>query len=120
MARFAQAHQAEQLPLQKTWTRRVTPQPEFRRRKPRRDLPRLRTLNAFYAYHFIFLPDILLGRLTRPGPLGFFHSYGRYRDFSRLLVLSDSLDVVVRTEHPRKALEAVFGKPFSNKVAWPP
>jgi hypothetical protein len=34
MARFAQAHQAEQLPLQKTWTQRVTPQPEFRRRKP--------------------------------------------------------------------------------------
>ena len=31
--------------------------------------------------------DILLGRITRPGPSGFFHSYGRYRDFSRVLRL---------------------------------
>ncbi|MDB4899281.1 MAG: hypothetical protein JWN53_1089 [Gemmatimonadetes bacterium] len=83
------------------------------------DLPPLRTLNAFYAYHFIVLPDILLGRLSRPGPSGFFHSYGRYRDFSRLLVLSDSLDVVVRTATPHESLAAVFGKPYSNKVMWP-
>jgi hypothetical protein len=33
MARSERIHQAEQLPLQKTWTRRVTPQPEHRRRK---------------------------------------------------------------------------------------
>jgi hypothetical protein len=84
------------------------------------DLPRLRTLNAFYAYQYLFLPDILLGKLTRPGPSGFFHSYARYRDFSRLLVLGDSLDAVVRTEYPRQSLEAVFGKPFSNKPPWPP
>ena len=83
------------------------------------DLPRLRTLNAFYAYHFLLLPDIWLGRITRPGPLGFFHSYDRYRDFSRLLVLSDSLDVVVRTIDARESLEAVFGKPYSKKIAWP-
>jgi hypothetical protein len=73
-----------------------------------------------YAYHYIFLSDILLGKLTRPGPSGFFHSYGRYRDFSRLLVLGDSLDAVVRTESPRQSLEAVFGKPYSNKTPWPP
>ncbi|MDB4878680.1 MAG: hypothetical protein JWL60_126 [Gemmatimonadetes bacterium] len=84
------------------------------------DLPRFRTLNAFYAYHFLGLPDILLGRLTRPGPSGFFHSYRRYRDFSRLLVLGDSLDVIVRTDDPRATLEAVFGKPYSRKVPWPP
>lgn len=83
------------------------------------DLPRFRTLNAFYAYHFVFLPDILLGKLTRPGPSGFFHSYGRYRDFSRLLVLADSLDVIIRTDHPRQTLELVFGKPYSNKIEWP-
>ena len=83
------------------------------------DLPGFRTLNAFYAYHFLGLPDILLGRLTRPGPSGFFHSYGRYRDFSRLLVLGDSLDVVVRTNDPDETLEAVFGKPYSRKVPWP-
>lgn len=83
------------------------------------DLPRFRTLNAFYAYHILGLPDILLGRLTRPGPLGFFHSYGRYRDFSRMMRLSDSIDVVVRTEDPTEALKAVFGEPYSRKVAWP-
>ena len=83
------------------------------------DLPRFRTLNAFYVYHFIGLPDILLGKLTRPGPSGFFHSYGRYRDFSRILKLGDSLDVVVRAEDPRAALGAVFGTPYSNKVQWP-
>jgi hypothetical protein len=83
------------------------------------DLPRLRTLNAFYAYHFLFLPDILLGRLSRPGPLGFFHSYGRYRDFSRMLVSGDSLSAVVRTEDPREALATVFGKPYSRKTPWP-
>jgi hypothetical protein len=83
------------------------------------DLPRLRTLNAFYALHFLGLPDILLGKITRPGPSGFFHSYDRYRDFSRVLALGDSLDVVVRTADPREALAAVFGKPYSNKMPWP-
>ena len=84
------------------------------------DLPRFRTLNAFYAYHIIGLPDILLGRLTRPGPSGFFHSYARYRDYSRSIRLGDSLDVVIRTADPREALGAVFGQPYSNKVQWPP
>ena len=83
------------------------------------DLPRFRTLNAFYAYHILGLPDILLGRLTRPGPLGFFHSYGRYRDFSRMMRISDSLDVVVETEDPSEALKAVFGVPYSRKIPWP-
>jgi hypothetical protein len=84
------------------------------------DLPRFRTLNAFYAFHFIGLPDILLGKLTRPGPSGFFHSYARYRDFSRTMRLGDSLDVVIRTADPREALGAVFGRPYSNKRQWPP
>jgi hypothetical protein len=83
------------------------------------DLPRFRTLNAFYFYSFIGLPDILLGRLTRPGPLGFFHSYGRYRDFSRVMRLGDSLDVVVRADDARASLAAVFGTPYSNKTPWP-
>ena len=83
------------------------------------DLPPFQTLNAFYAFHYIGIADILLGRLTRPGPSGFFHSYRRYRDFSRLIVLGDSLDVVVLTAQPREQLEAVFGKPFSRKPAWP-
>jgi hypothetical protein len=83
------------------------------------DLPPLRKLNDFYAYHFLFLPDILLGRLTRAGPSGFFHSYARYRDFSRVFALGDSLDVVVRTDDAREVLAAVFGKPYSSKPQWP-
>jgi hypothetical protein len=83
------------------------------------DLPRLGTLNLFFALHYIGLPDILLGKLSRPGPSGFFHSYRRYRDFSRLLVLRDSIDVVVRTADARDALAAVFGKPYSQKDQWP-
>jgi hypothetical protein len=83
------------------------------------DLPRGQKLNDFYALAFIGLPDILLGKLTRPGPSGFFHSYGRYRDFSRVMRLSDSLDVVVRAEDPSESLDAVFGKPYSRKRLWP-
>jgi hypothetical protein len=83
------------------------------------DLPRFQTLNAFYAFHQFGVLDILLGRVTRPGPSGFFHSYGRYRDFSRVLRLADSLDVVVRTDAPSEALSAVFGKPYSEKPPWP-
>jgi hypothetical protein len=83
------------------------------------DLPRGQKLNDFYALAFIGLPDILLGKLTRPGPSGFFHSYDRYRDFSRTMRLGDSLDVVVRSEDPRESLAAVFGKPYSRKRQWP-
>lgn len=83
------------------------------------DLPRFQTLNAFYAFHQLGVLDILLGRVTRPGPSGFFHSYGRYRDFSRVLRLSDSLDLVVRSEKPSEALSAVFGLPYSDKPPWP-
>lgn len=83
------------------------------------DLPRFRTLNAFYAFHIVGLPDILLGRLTRPGPSGFFHSYARYRDYSRTVLLGSSLDVIVRTAHPQETMAAVFGRNYSKKQAWP-
>jgi hypothetical protein len=63
--------------------------------------------------------DILLGRVTRPGPSGVFHAYARYRDFSRVLRLTDALDVVVRSDEPQEALSAVFGKPYSRKPPWP-
>jgi len=78
-----------------------------------------KTLNAFYAFAFIGLPDILLGKLTRAGPSGFFHSYERYRDFSRPMRLGDSLDVVVLADDPHESLAAVFGKPYSRKRPWP-
>jgi hypothetical protein len=83
------------------------------------DLPRFQTLNAFYAFHQIGVLDILLGRLTRPGPSGFFHSYGRYRDFTRVLRSGDALDVVIRSADPSAALVAVFGTPYSRKPPWP-
>ena len=83
------------------------------------DLPKPRTLNFFYASTIFLLPDILLGDLTRKGPLGFFHSYRRYRDFSRPLLLAEHIDAVARTEDPDKVLQAVFGK-YSHKPAWPP
>ena len=83
------------------------------------DLPRLRTLNFFYASTMFLLPDILLGDLTRKGPLGFFHSYRRYRDFSRSLLLAGHLDAIAQTADPDKILRAVFGK-YSHKPMWPP
>ena len=83
------------------------------------DLPRFRTLNSFYAFHQLGMIDILLGRITRPGPSGFFHSYQRYRDFTHVLRSGDVLDVVVRSEEPSAALAAVFGTPYSEKNPWP-
>ncbi len=83
------------------------------------DLPRPRTLNVFYASTIVLLPDILLGDLTRKGPLGFFHSYRRYRDFSRPILLFEHLDAIARTRDPDNILQAIFGK-YSHKPAWPP
>ena len=82
-------------------------------------LPRGRTLNAFYAYHWLGLPDMLLGRLTRPGPLGFFGSFRRYREFDRPMLLGDRLDAIVVAQEPEGALAAVFGRPYSHKPVWP-
>ena len=83
------------------------------------DLPGFKKLNSFYAFTWLGLPDIWLGRLTRRGPVCFCHGYGRYRDFSRPLRLVDQIDVVVRAEDASETLAAVFGKPYSRKTAWP-
>jgi hypothetical protein len=83
------------------------------------DLPSSRTLNVFYAFTWIGLPDIWLGDLTRRGPWCFCHSYARYRDFSRLLALGDRLNAVVRAVDATDALSAVFGRPYSKKRPWP-
>lgn len=83
------------------------------------DLPPPRTLNFFYAATIFGEPDILLGDISRKGPLGFFHSYRRYRDFSRVLPLDGRISVVARTEDPRAILRAVFGSRYSNKLLWP-
>lgn len=83
------------------------------------DLPRMQTLNDFYAATIFGLPDIWLGDLNRKGPLCFCHSYSRYRDFSRVLPLSDRLDAVVYGDDPRPVLKAVFGGKYSGKTMWP-
>jgi hypothetical protein len=83
------------------------------------DLPAPRKLNEFYALTIVGLPDILLGDLSRKGPLGFFHGYRRYRDFNRPILLADRLNAVVRLENPDPALRLVFGVPYSHKRAWP-
>lgn len=83
------------------------------------DLPTWRKLNLFYALTWIGLPDIWLGDLTRPGPLCFCHGYGRYRDFSKLVLLPNRVDAVVRAVDATAALEAVFGHPYSRKTPWP-
>lgn len=83
------------------------------------DLPWNRKLNLFYALTWIGLPDEWLGDLTRPGPLCFCHGYNRYRDFSKVVPLSNRLDVVVRATHAVQALTDVFGKPYSEKRPWP-
>jgi hypothetical protein len=83
------------------------------------DLPRSRSLNFFYAMTIFGEPDILLGDLTRKGPLCFCHGYGRYRQFTRQLLLTDKLDAIVRTEDPKPVLTEVFGRKYSDKHAWP-
>jgi hypothetical protein len=83
------------------------------------DLPRFKSLNSFYLFTWLGLPDIWLGNLTRRGPWCYCKGYGRYRDFSRLMTLGNRIDVVVRTDDPNPVLGMVFGKPFSRKRVWP-
>jgi hypothetical protein len=75
------------------------------------DLPATRKLNSFYLFTWLSLPDIWLSRLQRRGPMCFCKGYGRYRDYNGGTLLANRLDVIVRTEDARGALEAVFGKP---------
>jgi len=83
------------------------------------DLPFPKKLNDFFAVHYVGIWDMWLGRLTRPGPGCFCHSFRRYREFTRPLPLTDRIDVVARTEDPVPTLRAVFGRPYSRKRAWP-
>src|SRR5438552_17043651 len=83
------------------------------------DLPRPRTLNFFYAMTMFGEPDILLGDMTRKGPLCFCHGYTRYREFTRPVLLSSKIDAVARTDDPRPILLEVFGSKYSNKHSWP-
>ncbi len=84
-----------------------------------KDLPTDKTLKSFYIYELLLTPDILLGKLVHGGPAGFFHSFSRYTDFSKVVRLADRLDLVVMTADAREALHAVFGRSYSNKRWWP-
>ncbi len=81
-------------------------------------LPAPRKLNFFFDATRFLVPDQLLGRLTRKGPVIFGHSYRRYRDFSKVLEIAGRLDAVARTDNPDEILQAVFGH-YSHKPPWP-
>ena len=83
------------------------------------DLPKPRTLNFFYAMTIFGEPDILLGDLTRKGPLCFCHSYRRYLQFTRPIAIGERIDAIVRTDDPQPVLREVFGRNYSNKNQWP-
>jgi hypothetical protein len=83
------------------------------------DLPRFKTLNVFYLLEHLLIPDIVLGRVSHGGPIGFFHGYDRYRDFSHVIDLHDRLDAVFSSEEPSRELPAVFGPRYSHKRPWP-
>jgi hypothetical protein len=83
------------------------------------DLPRFKSLNSFYLFSWIGIPDLWLGKATRPGPGCFCYGYDRYREFSKPLVIADRVDVVALTAEPREILAAVFGRSYSKKRPWP-
>ena len=77
------------------------------------------TLNSFWVTSWIGIPDILLGRLSRRGPLCFCHDYRRYTTFDRPVLVGTQIDVVARTIDPDPVLSVLFGKPYSKKTPWP-
>ena len=81
-------------------------------------LPSPKTLNFFFAATRFLIPDQLLSRVMRGGPVLFPHSYKRYRDFSKVLPLSNRIDAIARTDDPSVLLQAVFGD-YSRKPNWP-
>jgi hypothetical protein len=82
------------------------------------DLPRGQTMKSFFRFTR-FLPDLWLGKLSRPGPSGFFHGYARYLEFTRPLLLTNRLDAVVVAGDPGPTLRRIFGTPYSEKPWWP-
>ena len=84
------------------------------------DLPRLKSLDAFYILTWLGMPDLWLGNLSRSGPWCFCHRYGRYAEFTRAIPLGARIDGVVRASNPRATLRAMFGRGAANKTPWPP
>lgn len=77
------------------------------------------TLNNFWVSSWVTIPDILLGRLSRRGPLCFCRGYRRYITFDRPVIAADRIDVVARVEDTDPLLGAIFGIPYSKKLQWP-
>lgn len=82
-------------------------------------LPALRGMPFFWAAGILGVPDLLLGLVERPGPWCFCGSYRDYLRFTRPLPLSGRIDAILQTEYPGRALQAVFGWPYSRKKEWP-
>jgi hypothetical protein len=85
---------------------------------PASDLPRDKSLEIFYAFTYAF-PDLFLGRLSSKGPLCFCHSFARYQEFTRPVVLGARLTAIGRTADPDSLLTAVFGPSYAHKPYWP-
>ena len=83
-------------------------------------LPAGQSMNLFYLYTWLGIPDFMLGAMQRPGPLCFCAGFERYRRHTREVPLAGRIDVVARTEEPDRILAAVFGVPYSRKPPWPP
>jgi hypothetical protein len=82
------------------------------------DLPWMASLPSFYAFAWLGVWDIALGKTSRPGPWCFCGGYARYREFTKPVHLADRIDIVARTEDPRSLLGAAFGR-YSKKRPWP-
>jgi hypothetical protein len=85
---------------------------------PPSDLPRDKSLEIFYAMTYVF-PDLWFGRLSSRGPLCFCHSFSRYLEFTRPVILGARLTAVGRTADPDSLLTLVFGEQYARKPYWP-
>lgn len=83
------------------------------------DLPRGQSMRSFFRFTRVGIADIWLSRLNRQGPMGFFHGYARYLEFTKPLLLTNRLDAIVVASDPGPSLSRVFGTPYSRKPWWP-
>ena len=90
------------------------------RRVDENTLPVALSLDSYFLYAWVGIPDLLLGRLVRRGPSCFCRSYRRYREFTRPIDTAERLDAVVRVIDASATLAQVFGVPYSRKPGWPP
>jgi hypothetical protein len=85
---------------------------------PPNEMPRDKSLEIFYAFTYAF-PDLWFGRFSSRGPLCFCHSFARYLEFTRPIILGSQLSAIGRTADPDSLLTAVFGPQYAHKPYWP-